>query len=402
MDNYEYEITTNIDKDPQWDFQKLLLEQEQTMRKGFRKTMILTVSMICISFVAIIGIFFATNPELFGAVQNEQQSNGSSLLQAEQLNASSTPGDGNVISAVEKATDSIVEIVTETRQFNPYASQFVTEGAGSGVILTTDGYVITNKHVVDSASSITVRLQDGSEHKAELIGTDEKTDLAVLKINANGLTPATFADSDTIQVGQVALAIGNPLGELGGTVTDGIISAKDRAITIDGQTMTLLQTSAAVNPGNSGGGLFDSSGNLIGVVNAKTSGTNIEGLAFAIPSNIVSSIANELIENGYISGRPQLGIKVYQQSGYYSPTQNGYAGGVYIAELLVDSGLQVNDQIISVDGKEIASTTDISLALDQHSVGDIVEVVVNRNNERITVSVKLTEKTPDTTPTQLS
>ena len=164
-------------------------------------------------------------------------------------------------SVVEQCANSVVEIQTEsvTNGSNPF-QQYVSSGAGSGVILTQDGYIVTNHHVIEDANSITVRTRSGDEYNASLVGSDEQSDLAVLKIDATGLTPAVLGDSTTLEVGDLAIAIGNPLGELGGSVTSGIISALDREMTIDGQTMTLLQTDAAVNPGNSGGGLFNANG----------------------------------------------------------------------------------------------------------------------------------------------
>lgn len=213
---------------------------------------------------------------------------------------------------VDETAPSVVEVFTETKQVSNWFQEYVTEGAGSGVILSEDGYIVTNHHVIDGANTIKVRLSNGQTYAAELTGTDEKTDLAVLKINASGLAAAKLTDSSTVRVGDFVIAIGNPLGELGGTVTEGIISAKDRKVTVDGEAMTLLQTSAAVNPGNSGGGLFDLNGELVGVVNAKSSGNDIEGLAFAIPANTVKEITQELIQYGYVTGRPQLGVSVAQ------------------------------------------------------------------------------------------
>ena len=175
---------------------------------------------------------------------------------------------GDLSNVVEKTAASVVEIYTETMRAN-YFGQYITEGAGSGVIYTADGYVITNNHVIDGAQSIMVRSGTGEEYEAILVGADEQTDLALLKIDAEGLTPVTMADSDQIRVGEVAVAIGNPLGTLGGSVTSGIISAKDRQLILDNRTMTLLQTSAAVNPGNSGGGLFNAHGQLIGIIRPK-------------------------------------------------------------------------------------------------------------------------------------
>ncbi len=296
---------------------------------------------------------------------------------------------------VELASPSVVEVFTETKQVSPSYQEYVTEGAGSGVVLTADGYIVTNHHVIDGASAIRVRLSGENAYAASLVGTDEKTDLAVLKIEASGLTPAKLSDSSQIRVGDFVIAIGNPLGELGGTVTEGIISAKDREITIDGQAMTLLQTSAAVNPGNSGGGLFDLDGELVGVVNAKSAGSDIEGLAFAIPSNTVQHVAQELIQHGYVTGRPQLGVSVTKVSRPSMGWQTYFdKPGVYIAQTVEDNGLRVGDRIIQMDGMAISSSADISAVLDRHSVGDTVKVIVSRGGRETSVSVTLTEKKP--------
>lgn len=294
---------------------------------------------------------------------------------------------------VEETAPSVVEVFTETKRVSSWFQEYVTEGAGSGVILAEDGYIVTNHHVIDGASTVKVRLSNGQTYPAVLTGTDEKTDLAVVKINASGLTAAKLADSSTVRAGDFVIAIGNPLGELGGTVTNGIISAKDREITFDGKSMTLLQTSAAVNPGNSGGGLFNLDGELVGVVNAKSSGEDIEGLAFAIPANTVKEITQELIQYGYVTGRPQLGISVTQVT---RPGMGSYFStpGLYITQSSAENGLKAGDHILQIDGEAINSTSDISAVLDRHSVGDIVEVVVFRGGNEITTSVKLTEQKP--------
>ena len=199
-------------------------------------------------------------------------------------------GSLSVAEVAAKAADSVVEINTETVSSSFYGGQRVSQSAGSGVILSADGYIVTNNHVVAGADSITVRTRDGKSYAANLVGTDPDTDLAVLKIEASGLTPAVLGSSDDLVVGETAVAIGNPLGELGGTVTSGIISALSREVTIDNQTMTLLQTNAAINPGNSGGGLFNSNGELVGVVNAKYAKEGVEGLGFAIPINTAKPV----------------------------------------------------------------------------------------------------------------
>ena len=296
---------------------------------------------------------------------------------------------------VDETSPSVVEVFTETKQVSSWFQEYVTEGAGSGVILSEDGYIVTNHHVIDGANTIKVRLSNGQAYTAVLTGTDEKTDLAVLKINVSGLPAAKLADSSTVRVGDFVIAIGNPLGELGGTVTEGIISAKDREVTIDGETMTLLQTSAAVNPGNSGGGLFNLDGELVGVVNAKSSGDDIEGLAFAIPANTVKEITQELIQHGYVTGRPQLGISVAQITKPGMGRQTYYSTpGLYITQSSVDNGLKAGDRIIKIDGTTINNAADVSTVLDRHSVGDVVEVIVSRSGKEITVNVKLTEQKP--------
>lgn len=296
---------------------------------------------------------------------------------------------------VDELSPSVVEVFTETKQVSSWFQEYVTEGAGSGVVLTEDGYIVTNHHVIDGASAIKVRLSSGQTYTAILTGTDEKTDLAVIKINASGLTAAKLADSSSVRVGDLVIAIGNPLGELGGTVTEGIISAKDREVTIEGESMTLLQTSAAVNPGNSGGGLFNLDGELAGVVNAKSSGEDIEGLAFAIPANTVKEITQELIQHGYVTGRPQLGISVAQITKPGMGWQTYYSTpGLYITQSFADNGLKTGDRIVQIDGTTIGNAADVSTVLDHHSVGDVVKVVVSRNGKETTVNVQLTEQKP--------
>ena len=288
------------------------------------------------------------------------------------------------------ASNSIVEIYTEIVVSSRRIGQFVTEGAGSGVIVSTAGYIVTNDHVIDGAKKITVRLKNGVDYEAALVGRDSKTDLAVLKITASGLQPAVFGNSDKLEVGELAVAIGNPLGQLGGTVTEGIISALSRNIDIDGHMMALLQTSAAVNPGNSGGGLFSNRGELIGIVNAKSSGSDIEGIGFAIPINLVKSITDALIQYGYVPGRIDFGatlIDVFDARA--AMIYRLQATGVYVSQADADSALQAGDRIISIGGKEIKSTADVKELLDKCKVGDVLSISVSRNGAATTVELKL-------------
>ena len=313
------------------------------------------------------------------------------------LSNTADPAMTGILSIPEIAlytANSVVEIYTETVTNGGRMGQFISEGAGSGVIISSDGYIVTNNHVIDGARKITVLLKTGVEYEATLVGRDGKTDLAVLKINATGLHPAVFGNSDKLVVGELAVAIGNPLGQLGGSVTEGIISALSRNIDIDGQTMTLLQTSAAVNPGNSGGGLFNSYGELIGVVNAKSSGSDIEGIGFAIPVNTVKTIAEALIQYGYVPGRIDLGVTLVDIPD--SRTAMMYrvsATGVYVSQADSGSNLKSGDRIVSIDGKEINNIAEFNTLIDSHKVGDTLSVIVSRNGQNTTVAFTLKQAT---------
>lgn len=297
--------------------------------------------------------------------------------------------------------NSVVEIRTESTVTGNYMQQYITEGAGSGVIVTTDGYIATNNHVIDGASSIKVILRDGTEYSATLVGTDEKTDIAVVKIDATGLSPVTFADSDNIVLAETAIAIGNPLGELGGSVTEGIISALSRTITVENQEMTLLQTTAAVNPGNSGGGLFNMSGELIGVVNAKSTGENIEGIGFAIPSNTAISAIKDIIQYGYVKGRVMLGITTVEILDSATAMQYRVNKlGVYVYKVATNSdadkaGLTSGDLIVSFNGTAIESSSQLSALVQNCSIGDTVQMVIYRDRSEQTVTITFTEYNPN-------
>lgn len=306
----------------------------------------------------------------------------------------------SVAQVADMASASVVEITTESVQRDMFMRQYVSEGAGSGVIISEDGYIVTNNHVIDGASKITVRLKDGNEYKGKLIGRDSQTDLAVVKIEAKDLQAVSYGNSDELIVGTTAIAIGNPLGQLGGTVTNGIISATDRQIQLENQTMTLLQTNAAINPGNSGGGLFNDRGQLIGIVVAKAAQSNVEGLGFAIPVNVVKDVVKSLMDVGYVQGRPVLGVNVVdvnspQLARYYGVSQQG----VYIAKLTEgtkseESGLKVGDCIIAVDDSQISSMADLTSILKGHKVGDVVKVTVSRSGKLLTANVELSESVP--------
>jgi len=310
----------------------------------------------------------------------------------------------SVIGGAQKTTaevaatvrDSVVEIKTETVRSSIWGAARVAEGAGSGVIISEDGYIITNNHVISGSERITVRLADGREFDAELVGADVRTDTAIIKIEQTGLTPVIVGDSEYLVVGETALAVGNPLGELGGTVTSGIISALDRDIVLDGEIMTLLQTDAAVNPGNSGGGLFNMQGELIGVVVAKSGGINIEGLGFAIPSNTAKAVASDLLAYGYVRGRADAGLELLDINTPQLANRNGVRQmGLYILSS-EDEQLQRGDRIIEINNRTITNQLSFNAAMRHRVPGETVSITVMRANTEITVDVTLTEFTPQT------
>ena len=313
-----------------------------------------------------------------------------------------TGSNKTVQEITKEARPSVVEIKTESVSSDSWIQQYVTQGAGSGVIITSEGYIVTNNHVIEGASKITVTTSDQQEYDAELVGTDPITDIAVLKIKAEGLTPATYGNSDQLSVGDMAVAIGNPLGELGGTVTAGIISALDRELAIDGKTMTLLQTDSSINPGNSGGGLFNGDGQLIGIVVAKSSGSDVEGLGFAIPINKAADVAQQILENGYVSGQPSTGMSYTESSGQSSTMDRLFNNGqsttyVYIAAVdgtnAQKAGFQKGDMVYAVDGTEITSFNTLSSIVTSHSVGDKLKFTIVRNGQKMDLTLTLEEKT---------
>lgn len=292
-----------------------------------------------------------------------------------------TDSEQQLTTLVENVADTVVEITTSQVTTGSWMQQYVTEGAGSGVVITSTGIIITNNHVIEGADTIQVTMRDGSEYAATLIATDEMYDIAVIKIEATGLKAATFGDSDDLKVGQTAVAIGNPLGSLGGTVTEGIISATGRQIYVEGIPMTLLQTTAAINPGNSGGGLFNLAGELIGVVNAKMSEEGIEGLGFAIPSNTALAAATDLLTQGYVTGRPDVGFTVMEITDMMTALQYGVSySGVYVMQLGANAPESVKtlDCIVSVNGQSVADVDDFKSALYASSVGDTLTVTFLR------------------------
>ena len=271
---------------------------------------------------------------------------------------------------------------------------------GTGVILSDDGYIVTNCHVVDDALSVSIDLTDGRTFPAELIGSDAVSDLAVLHIQADNLIAATFGDSGSLQVGDSVSAIGDPLGRsLRGTFTDGIVSAINRDVTVGGRTMTLIQTNVALNSGNSGGPLINCFGQVVGINTLKIGNfvdiAGVEGIGFAIPSSTVKVIVDQLIEQGYVSGRPSLGIRGESVSLFYQRYYRMPAG-IFITELdpasdAARKGIQTDDILMRINNTYITSMDDMNTVLYGHEVGDTVEVIIYRAGKQYRVSLTLSE-----------
>ncbi len=292
-----------------------------------------------------------------------------------------------------KVKDSVVGIIVTVA-----GNATVSQGSGTGIILSEDGYISTNAHVVDGATAIKVVLSNEKEYVAELIGSDSRTDIAVLKIDETGLSPAEFGDSESLVVGETVIAIGNPYGlELAGTVTSGIVSALNRQIVIDGFYMTLIQTDASINPGNSGGPLVNSYGQVIGITSSKIVQSGYEGIGFAIPMSGATKIIEELSQHGYIKDRPFIGIqgsdidKSYAQ--IYSIPEGVYVEYVDPESDAYKKGLKRGDIIVAVEGVEISSMAQLDAEKNKKSPGDTLTLTVYRNTKKLEISVVLSEAT---------
>jgi len=386
----------------QWISPAPIYSAQQPKAKKPKKRHGAVLFLLCLVGSAVFGfggsmaanVYWNATREMPSGTGADKNTGRTAVVYQSVVKAEST-ADGSGLSVADVAAtakDSVVEITTESVTRGGFLGQYVTKGAGSGVVLTTDGYIVTNNHVIAGARSITVRLADGTAHEASLVGADEKSDLAVLKINKTGLQPAVMGNSASLVVGETAVAIGNPLGELGGTVTQGIISALDREITVNGENMSLLQTSAAINSGNSGGGLFNLNGELVGIVNAKSAGSEIEGLGFAIPVDTAKKVVAQLIEYGYVTGRIDTGLTLVDiQDAHTAMSYRVNKLGLYIAKS-AHSAFQSGDIILAVNGKNVANQADFDALTDGAAVGDTLQITVLRDDEKQTFSLTLGEQ----------
>ncbi len=309
----------------------------------------------------------------------------------------------SVIEIAEQGKPAVVAITTEMSMTDIFGQVYRPTAAGSGFIITQDGYIATNNHVIENAETITVVLNNDDVYPASLVGADPSNDIAVIKIDAANLPTVVLGESDLLQVGELAVAIGNPLGELSGTVTAGIISALDREITLSGssgmQKLHLLQTDAAINSGNSGGALFNSFGEVIGINTAKRSATGVEGIGFAIPIDHAKPIIESLIQYGYVKGRPKIGLSgrnvSAQMAEYYKLTE-----GVYIIEVEKNSaadkaGLLPKDIIVGANGEKTLTVEELNEVKNKLAPGDKMVLDVVRDNKEFKVELTLGEELPD-------
>ena len=301
--------------------------------------------------------------------------------------------------------NSVVSINCSSVSTNIFGQSVQSASSGSGFIITQDGYIVTNHHVVSGASSVTVTLHDGREYPATVVGSDSDYDVAVLKINATDLQPVTLGNSSSVNVGDSVLAIGNPLGELTFSMSQGIVSCCDRAINVDGTPFNMIQVDASINPGNSGGPLMNLYGEVVGIVSAKYSSysdTTVEGLGFAIPIGDVQAIITDIMENGQVTDKPSFGItagtmteqmaaqyQIEQKSGAFVYSVNKGGAGE-------KAGLRMGDVITKVDSTDIASMEDLTAAKKGHKAGDTVTVTYFRDGSSHTTSLTFDVKADDT------
>lgn len=355
-------------------------------KKKLGKTILATVggiaavAVIAFSSIGVYTVFFEKPAADTAAPAKDTQK--------EIVQTSSTGNELSVAEIAAKVTPSVVGINVES----PAGS-----GTGTGIIMSSDGYIVTNAHVVSGMSKISVVLMDETEYDATVIGTDSQTDLAVIKIDASGLTAAEFGNSDELAVGDEVVAIGNPLGmDFAGSVANGIISGLNREVEIEGQVMNYIQTNASINSGNSGGPLVNGEGQIIGINSAKISSAIAEGMGFAIPINDAVPIINELKENGYIGGRPQIGIggKDIDEATaqYYNVPPGVLVQQVSPGSGAADADIQSGDIITAINGTEISSVAELNRVKNELKPGDTIELTTYRNGRTGTVKVVLTEQ----------
>lgn len=319
---------------------------------------------------------------------------------------STTTAAKPIAAIYDQACNEVVGITTEVTYTNFFGQTSSSAVSGSGFIVSPDGYILTNYHVIEYAYqgkyAVTVMLHDGTRYEASIVGVEDCNDIAVLKIDASGLDPVTFGDSDKLSVGDDVYAVGNPLGELEFSMTTGRVSALDRLITTDesSEAINMFQIDAAVNSGNSGGPVYNANGEVVGIVTAKYSDTGVEGLGFAIPINDAAKIANDLITKGYVTGKAYMGVSIDERynsmySQYYNMPIGAFVKSVESGSCAESAGIQAGDIITRLGDVEITGYTDLKQAIKQYSAGDSAELELYRAGESRTLTVIFDEAVPD-------
>lgn len=387
-------------------------------KSGFGKTVVLSFISGVLGCAAVVGVCFGipdvkykligTNSSNFSVAPSNSTSSDGTVSQVKLSNYSDT-----AVYTANKILPSIVGIKVEytvSSNFSIYGmgtAKSEASASGSGIIISDDGYILTNNHIVATSSSesyyqvsdankVTVTLyNDDTEYEAKIVGKDEQTDLAVIKIEKTGLSKAEFADSDSIKVGEFAMAVGNPLG-MQSSITCGVVSAVNREVTdSDGKKFTLIQTDAAINSGNSGGALVNGEGKVIGINTLKLSGTGIEGMGFAIPINSTTDITSQLIQYSKVK-RPYIGISGVDLDEKTAKVYN-LVVGVYVKSIedfsaAEKAGVKVGDVIVEADGKKITSMNELNEIKNSHKIGDELKIKVNRNNKTEELTLTLGEQ----------
>ena len=380
-------------------------------KSGMSKGAIAALLIICILFSGAAGFggsILASKLGMTGSSYSGSDALVVHKVEASETSAGTTLVDKTTSEITEVAANSVVEITTEVVQTSDFYGQYIVQGAGSGVIISEDGTIITNNHVIDGAKEITVTLRSGESYSAQLIGADEELDVALIKIDAGDkeLSCAIIGDSDQLQVGDKSVIIGNPLGTLGGSVTEGIVSALDRSIVVDGKTMNLRQTDAAINAGNSGGGMFNGQGELVGIVVAKNYSGEVDNIGFVIPINSAMKVLGDLKQYGYVRGKADTGMTFVDLTNplyswyYYGTSEAGcYVNSVESGSNADKAGFQKGDRVISIDGENVKEAADIKTIISSKSVGDQVEFEVERNGRTGNLTLTLEERIPDSAKT---
>lgn len=378
---------------------------------GMKKYVAAATAAAVLNMAILGGIFYVGYN--MGSLKNSGIAKNSVVQSMNESKGTSTSGaknaveNGQELSTVEiskKVGPAVVGITSQIQSgMSIFGTTTTSEGSGSGIIISSDGYIVTNNHVIDGATKVTVTLNTGSVYDAKIIGKDEKTDLAVIKIESKeDLTVAELGDSTALEVGEKAVAIGNPLGmEFFGSTTQGIISAVNRTITVENRTMNVIQTDAAINSGNSGGALVNSYGKVIGINAVKISSSSVEGMGFAIPISEAMPVISDLMQYGYVKGRPVIGISSRDVTEYMSARQ-GWPRGVQVMSVQQGSGAEVagleqGDIITKADGKEVKSTDELNKIKDSHKPGEFINVEVYKYSTGLTqkASIKLSEERPE-------